>query len=135
MAAADEPNPPRAGGTPSRWSRRVSTILDADETLRELNETIGRMNRTLDEFDGVLSGFTEALQDFVTSVEGFDRVVLRMDGNLMPRVDALVARAESIFSGAALPALGAHLLSSIRKSVAGVAAVAGVRGGSQDDEI
>lgn len=121
-----------------RWSRRVTTILDADETVRELNETISRMNRTLDEFDGVLSGFTEALQGFVTSVEGFDRVVERMDGNLMPRVDALVARAESILSGAilsgaALPALGAHVLSSVRKGVVGVAALAGVGGRPRDD--
>ena len=113
-----------------RWSRRVTTILDADETLRDLNETISRMNRTLDEFDGVLSGFTEALQDFVTSVEGFDRVVDRMDHNLVPRVDALGARAESILSGAAIPALGAHLLSSVRRSVAAVAG----RGRTQDDD-
>lgn len=117
-----------------RWSRRVSTILDADETLRELNETIVRMNRTLDEFDGVLSGFTVALQDFVHSVEGFDRVVERMDGNLMPRVDLLVARAESILTGAAIPALGAQVVSSLRRSVAGVASVAGVRHRPHGDE-
>jgi hypothetical protein len=119
MAEADAPK--------GRWSRRVTTILDVDETVRDLNETIGRMNRTLDEFDGVLSGFTGALQEFAKSVEGFDRVVERMDGNLMPRVDAIVARAESILTGSALPALGAHVLSSLRKSVAGVASVAGVR--------
>ena len=127
MADADIPR--------GRWSRRVTTILDVDETVRELNETISRMNRTLDEFDDVLSGFTGALEGFAPSVEGFDRVVDRMDGNLMPRVDAIVARAESIFSGAALPALGAHVLSSVRRSLAGVAAVAGVRGHAQDDEI
>lgn len=126
MADADIPR--------GRWSRRVTTILDVDETVRELNETISRMNRTLDEFDDVLSGFTGALEGFAKSVEGFDRVVDRMDGNLMPRVDAVVARAESILSGAAIPAFGAHVLSSFRKSVAGMAAVAGVRGRSQDDE-
>ena len=118
-----------------RWSRRVTTILDADETLRGLHETISRMNSTLDEFDGVLSEFTVALRDFAKSVDGIDQVVGRMDSNLMPRVDAIIARAESILSGAAVPALGAYVLSSLRKSMAGVAAVAGVRGRSQDDEI
>ena len=27
-----------------RWSRRVNTILDADETVRELNATINYLN-------------------------------------------------------------------------------------------
>jgi len=93
------------------------------------------MNRTLDEFDGVLAEFTQTLQGSEKSVGGFDRVVERMDGNLMPRVDAIVARAESILTGAALPALGAHVLSSVRRSAAGVAALAGVRGRSQGDEV
>lgn len=100
-----------------RWSRRVSTILEADETVREMNETLVRLNTTLDEFDRVLSGFAEAMGEFVQSVEGFDRVVGRMDGDLMPRIDTLVGKAEAILSGAAIPALGNYVFASIRKAV------------------
>ena len=73
----------------------------------------------------------------IQHIESLNDAVARITGVRVQETvpDAIVARAELILSGAALPALGAHVLSSFRKSVAGVAAVAGVRGRSQDDEV
>jgi hypothetical protein len=112
----------------------VSTLLDADETLRELNGTIGRMNGALDDFDAALTGFSDALNNFIEAIERFDGVVARVDTVLMPRVDAIVGKAEGILSGTAIPAMGAHVIGGLRRSVAGVAAVAGVRGRSHGGE-
>lgn len=94
-----------------RWQQRVKTVLDIDETLIELNETVARMNRTLDDFDVALSSFTDALGSFGHAVEGFNGVVDAMDSNLVPRLDALVSKAEGILGridpAALVPAVGA----------------------------
>ena len=82
-----------------RWSRRMNTILEADETVREMNGTITRLNRTLDDFDIVLSEFTVTLKSFEKSVGGFDRVVELHGRQSDARVDAIVARQSRSFPG------------------------------------
>ncbi len=100
-------DPARSG----RWQQRVKTVLDIDETIIELNETVARMNRTLDDFDVALNNFSEALGNFGHAVEGFNGVVDAMDRNILPRVDAVVSRAEGLLGridpSALMPAVGA----------------------------
>jgi ABC-type transporter Mla subunit MlaD len=109
-----------------RFRRRLSVLLNADETLERANGLLERLDSTLDEFDDTLKEFNATLVSFTAALEQFGPVVAKVD-SVGSDLEVAVGRVDELASGLGGMAGPAFRIPEQIRRIAG-------RGGGKDPE-